>query len=422
MIKRLEFKKIITSPIVLGLFLLFLMYNLFLIYDKTPMKEDMNLLQPIIKENGTLMDADGRSGLQSSYEKELATWNKLAQTKTGDTYEAATDFYKPEHFHSLMEAKTYTDKELQAISTLALKETYFHTIDGIESQYNQLNMIKSAEEQIRVFGLGEGVAETVRTQYTQLDTRVKELITNKEHLHLFFHGKIYATHSFLFKTLFQSIIFQAMILIVLFTAFLVNYEFEQKTSLVAYSTKRGRHLVWDKLVVALLSSLVATFTLLGTTLLVYFLVFDYSGLWNVPISTGFLIELNEIPFISWWNFTFLEYLLLSCALLMICQVIFALLTFCLSMWIRNSYIVFTIFGVIFGAGVLLPGYIPKDNLLILYTHFSPFVLVMNVKKWWMESGAFTSFKHYEVITVSAWLIALLLIAWFSISRFTRENL
>jgi hypothetical protein len=217
-------------------------------------------------------------------------------------------------------------------------------------------------------------------------------------------------------------IVQAMILIVLFTGFLVNYEFEQKTSLVAYSTKRGRKLVWDKLVVSLFTSILATLLILGVTLLVYFVVFDYSGLWNVPISTGFLIEPNEIPFISWWNLSFREYLLLSCALLIVIQILFSLITFCLAMWIRNSYIVFTMFGVILGAGMLLPGYMPKDGTMLFYTTFTPFTLILGVKKWWMESGAFTTFKYYEVITVSAWSVALLLAAWFCISRFTRENL
>ncbi|MFG6496144.1 ABC transporter permease subunit [Fictibacillus sp. UD] len=422
MIKRLEFKKIITSPIIIGLFVLFTLFNFYLIYEQSPMREDMSLLQPIVKEHGTLMDTEGRSGLQSSYEKDLEDWNKLAKSKTGDTYAKATDFYKPEHFYALMDSKTYSDKELGTINALALKETYVTSIEEIEVQYKNLDVMDNAEEGIRMYGLSGAAAEKVRAQYASLKPRVEELIQNKEHLHLFFHGKIFATHSFLFKTLFGFVIFQAMILVVLFTGFIVNYEFEQKTSLLAYSTKRGRKLVWDKLIVALFSSTVATLLLLCTTLFVYFSVFDYRGLWNVPISTGFMIELNNIPFISWWNLTFLEYLLLSCTLVLICQVIFALITFCLSMWIRNSYMVFTVFGVIFGAVLLLPSRIPKDSVMLLYSHYSPFMLVMNVKKWWMESGVFTTFKYYEVMTVSLWSIALMLLAWFCIRRFTRENL
>jgi len=422
MIKRLEFKKIISSPIILGLFVLFLLFNCFLIYQQSSIRNDMKSLQPILQETGTLMDKEGREKLKTSYEEDLNSWNQLSQSKTGDTYQNAADFYKPEIYYSLIESNIYSEKELQDINNLAIKETYQNSIKDIETKYSTLNVMENAEEGIRLFGLEGAAAEKVREQYTVLKPRVEELIQNKEHLHLFFHGKMFGTHSFLFKTLFGFVIFQAMILIVLFTTFIVNYEFEQKTFLVAYSTKRGRKVVWDKLFVSLFTSILMTVVLLAATLLGYFIVFDYSGLWTVPISTGFLIEMNEIPFISWWNFTFLEYLLLTCVLVVVCQIIFVLLTFCTSMWIRNSYIVFVIFGVFFSAGLLLPSIIPKNSTMLLYTHFSPFTLAMNVKKWWMESGVFKAFKYYEIITVSGWLVALLLTAWFFINRFSRENL
>ncbi|ANC78893.1 hypothetical protein ABE65_019645 [Fictibacillus phosphorivorans] len=422
MIKRLEFKKIISSPIILGLFVLFLLFNCFLIYEQSSIRNDMKSLQPIVKESGTLMDEEGRKKLQTSYEQDLHTWNELSQRKTGDTYQTAAAFYKPELYYSLIESKIYSEKELQNINKLAIKETYLNSIQDIETKYSTFNVMDNAEEGIRLFGLKGAAAEKVREQYTVLKPRVEELIQNKEHLHLFFHGKMFGTHSFLFKTLFGFTLFQAMILIVLFTAFIVNYEFEHKTALVSYATKRGRRLMWDKLLVSIFTSTLVTVALLAITLSVYFIVFDYSSLWNVPISTGFLIELNNIPFISWWDVTFIQYLFMSCGLVVICQILFVLITFCLSMLIRNSYIVFTFFGVIFLAGLYIPSLMPKESTMLLYTHFSPFILVMNVKKWWMESGVFTTFKYYEIITVTGWLVALLLTAWLFIKRFTRENI
>jgi hypothetical protein len=382
----------------------------------------MKSLQPIVKETGTLMDEEGRKKLQTSYEQDLHTWNELSQRKTGDTYQTAVDFYKPELYYSLIESNIYSEKELQNINKLAIKETYLNSIQEIETKYSTLNVMENAEEGIRLFGLEGAAAEKVRAQYKALKPRVEELIQNREHLHLFFHGKMFGTHSFLFKTLFGFMLFQAMILIVLFTAFIVNYEFEHKTYLVAYATKRGRRLMWDKLLVSIFTSTLLTVTLLAMTLSVYFIVFDYSGLWNVPISTGFLIELNNIPLIGWWNVTFIQYLLMSCSLVVICQILFVLITFCLSMMIRNSYIVFTLFGVVFLAGLYIPSLIPKNSTMLLYTHFSPFILVMSVKKWWMESGVFTTFKYYEIITVTGWLLALLLTAWLFIKRFARENI
>ncbi|WP_171005576.1 ABC transporter permease subunit [Bacillus sp. E(2018)] len=422
MIKRLEFKKIISSPIILGLFVLFLLFNCFLIYQQSTLRSDMKSLQPIVQETGTLMDKEGREKLQTSHEEDLNSWNQLSQSKTGDTYQNAADFYKSELYNSLIESNIYSEKELQDINNLAIKETYQNSIKDIETKYSTLNVMENAEEGIRLFGLKGAAAKTVREQHKALKPRVDELIQNKEHLHLFFHGKMFGTHSFLFKTLFGFMLFQGMILIVLFTAFIVNYEFEHKTALVTYATKRGRRLMWDKLLVSIFASTLVTVALLAITLSVYFIMFDYSGLWNVPISTGFLIELNNIPFISWWDVTFIQYLLMSCGLVVNCQILFVLITFCLSMLIRNSYIVFTLFGVLFMAGLYIPSLMPKDSTMLLYTHFSPFILVMNVKKWWMENGVFTTFKYYEIITVTGWLVASLLTAWLFIKRFARENI
>lgn len=421
MIKRLEFKKLITSPIILMLFLLFSGFNLFYILQQAPMREEMNLLQPIVAEHGTLMDRAGRVQLQASYEQELDDWNALAKRKTGDIYETANEFFLPENYYPVIESNTYTEKELEEIYQLAIKESYLFKVNEMEAFYNNLDVMKSAEEQIVLFELSGSAAETVRRQYESLKPRLQELIENKEHLHLFFQGERYATHSLLFKTLFGFIIFQVMILTVLFTAFLVNYEFEQKTSLITYSTKRGRKLVRDKFFVALFSTIFSTIILLGTTLCFYFLVFNYSGLWNVPISTGLLIEF-KLPFISWWNLSFGEYLLLSSMLVVVCQVLFCLFTFCLSLWIRNSYIVFIVFGIILGAAILLPGYMPRDGMLLFYTQFTPFALILGSKKWWMESGAFTTFQYYEIITSVTWLAILVLVALLSVERFTRQNL
>ncbi|MDE3838832.1 hypothetical protein C0966_05485 [Bacillus methanolicus] len=422
MIKRLELKKIITSPIVITLLILFTAFNIFIIYQHAPMREDMSRINRIIDDNGTLMDEKGRKNLKNSYEKELASWNRLAEKKTGKTYESASEFFEPENYYPAIESGVFTEAELERIVDLMVKESYLLTAEDIVKQYENMDLLEAAEAQIKMYGLSGEAAETVREQYKSLEPRLEEIKKNKEHLHLFFLGKMFETHSFLFKTLFRYIIFQAMLLVVLFTAFLVNYEYDQHTYLLTYSTKRGRKLMWDKLAASLFASVMVTAFLLFGTFVVYFLVFDYSRLWKVPISTGFLIEPNNAPFISWWNFTFIEYFLLGCLLLLICQILFTLITFVLSMWIRNSYVVFIIFGVLLGAGILLPGKMPLDSNTIFYAHFTPFVLMLGSKKWWMESGAFTTFQYYELITLGIWLPLFMLTTFLCIKRFYHQNL
>jgi hypothetical protein len=410
MILRLEMKKILTSPIVIGLMLFFIAFNFYIIYSNAPAKEDVQQLNKVIDQYGTLMDEEARGELRASYENELSSWNKRNDREFKNT----SEFFK--------DSATFPEKEVRKIVELSVKESLLFTAEGLEEQYRSFDLMKSANVQIDLYGFSGNAAETIREQYKALEPRLEEIKSNQDHLHLHLPGTVFRTHSLVFKTLFGLMIFQAMILAVLFTAFLTHYEQDQGSHLVAYSTKRGRKLMWDKLCSALIASVVITGFLMAGTMGTYFLTVDYSRLWSVPISTGFLIEPDGNPLISWWHLTFIEYLLLGLAFILILQLLFTLITFVLSIWVRNSYFVFIIFAVAFGLGLLLPGKMPMNSNLSLYTVFNPSSLVLGSKKWWMESGAFTPFKYFEVITVSLWLSVFILAVWFSMKKFHQRNL
>jgi len=410
MILRLELKKILTSPIVLGLLLFFISFNLFFIYSNAPAKEDVQQLNKVIDQYGTLMDQKGRSKLRASYENELFSWNE----RNGREFKNASEFF--------MNSATFPEKEDRKIVELSVKEYILFTAEGLEEQYKDFDLMKSANTQIKLYGFSGNAAETIREQYKALEPRLEEIKSNREHLYLHLTGTIFRTHSLVFKTLFGLMIFQAMILVVLFTAFLAHYEQDQGSYLVAYSTKRGRRLMWDKLWSSLIASVVITVFLMVGTMGAYFLAVDYSRLWNVPISTGFLIEPDGSPLISWWQLSFIQYLFLGLAFILILQLLFTLITFVLSIWVRNSYFVFIIFAIAFGLGLLLPGKMPMDSNLSLYTVFNPSSIVLGSKKWWMESGPFTTFKYFETITVSVWMTLFILAVWFSMKKFHHRNL
>jgi len=169
------------------------------------------------------------------------------------------------------------------------------------------------------------------------------------------------------------------------------------------------------------TGMVTAFLLLAT-FGTYFLTVDYSRLWHLPISTGFMIEPDGNPFISWWDLSFIQYFWLGILLIFVLQVLFTLITFVLSLWMKNSYVVFIVFAILFGLGLLVPGEMPKDSVLSLYTTFNPSSLVLGSKKWWMESGAFTTFKYYEMITAGVWMAGFILAGWFSMKKFHTRNL
>ncbi|WP_110111861.1 hypothetical protein [Bacillus sp. CGMCC 1.16541] len=422
MITWLELKKIARSPIVWVLLLLFTAFNSYQIYLHAPMKDSMHLLNAIIDEHGVVMDEQGRANLKADYLEELQAWNELSKEKHGQTYESMEAFFKPENYYSIMEKKVYTENELVQASELAVKESYVFEAEDIVQRYNDLNLEELATMYIRLYGLSGEAAEFVKKQYHSFQPRLDELKQNDEHLSLFFNGKAYETHNLLFQTLFLSVMIEAVLLIALVTAFIVNYEFDQRTSLVTYSTKRGRKVVKDKLRAAIIASMTMVAFLLSSTLITYFLVFDYSRLWHVPISSGFLTESNNMALMSWWKLSFLQYVVLSCLFVFVCQFLVTFMTFVLSMWIRNSYVVFFLFLIVVGLFILLPGELPRDSQWIIYAHYTPFTLMLGAKKWWMESGAFTTFRYYELVTVSLWLVLLVTTSLVCIKRFYQQNL
>lgn len=68
------------------------------------------------------------------------------------------------------------------------------------------------------------------------------------------------------------------------------------------------------------SILVATIILI-TGLGLYFIVFDYSGLWSVPISSYYNRDYN-FPYLSWWNMSFVQYLFFSVGLVYLITLLF----------------------------------------------------------------------------------------------------
>lgn len=418
MIFKMELKKIVTSPIVLALLLIFTAFNLFLIYADAPKSKDVAKLNEIIDEHGALMDKDARDRLTDSYERDLKDWNE----RNGKDFASPSEFFKPENYYPAIESGEIPEKEVEEIGDLNIKRSLVTTAEGIEEKYQSLDLLASAEGQIKLFGFEGEAAETVRRQYEKLVPRLEEIQANQEHVQLFLPGTVFRSHSLVFKTLFSFVIIQAMLLVVLFTAYVTNYEYDQGSYLVAFSTKRGRSLMWDKLLAALTASAMATMFLVLATFGSYFLAVDYSRLWHIPISTGFLIEPDGNPFISWWDFSFIEYFLLGILLIFLLQMLFTLITFVLSLWIKNSYVVFIVFAILFGLGLLVPGEVPKNSILSLYSAFNPSSLVLGSRKWWMESGAFTSFQYYETITISSWLALFIFASWFSMKKFHTRNL
>jgi hypothetical protein len=413
---RFELKKAFQSPVVSILIVLFLFFNFWLIYNHTGIREELKVTNQLVERFGYKIDAEMSAKLQTYYLSKLQKMNELASEKFGKTYKRAGDFFSEYERGN----KELSEEELHVITETAIVEGYYELIQEIDKTYRQLDLSQNAKADIHRYGLNGKTAEVTREYYKILNDRLDELIETGEHKNLFFIGKVYRMHSFLFKDLMRQMIFEVMILVVLITGHVTTYEFQNQTHLTVHATKRGRKLMLDKLVANLFASLCICAVIIGATLLVYFLVFDYSGLWGIPISSFFNSEFS-FPYISWWKLPFGIYLSCVLVVFIICQLFFTVITYSIAVWNKNNYLVYAAFALLFGLCVLIPGIVPKTSTAIFWTRYTPFSLIFNPHLWFIGWNVFTP-KNYEWTTAVIWTSLLAIVTVVTFLKFNKEQI
>lgn len=420
-IKKHEFKKIISSPIFIALIIIFLIYNSFLIWNKSYVRDDMKILNEIVDNVGYEINDEMMENFKTYYEDNLEKANVVINEKASKQYKSMDEFFKSNNSEMYGGSSIYSNQDVKLFSKVASIESYYNGVEILDKKYENIDIAEFEKVDLENGGYSEKVAKIVKGNYDEFKIRFSQLKENGEQKNLFFNGIGYKMHSFLFKEIFITIIYEIMILTVLIMGFTINYEYENKTSLLVYSLKRGREIIKDKFIVGLASTVLVTTIIFAFTLGLYFIVFDYSGLWRVPISNYFAQEYS-IPYMSWWNLSIMEYLILGISTVYIIEAIFSVITFIISKVIKNTYIVFGIFVILVGGGLALPSLIPMSWDISMVAVFTPFTLIFNPSWWFMQKGASQSFKYYELIILGVWVAVTGLLALWCIKKFKRENI
>ncbi|MEZ2661027.1 hypothetical protein ACBP89_23825 [Aneurinibacillus aneurinilyticus] len=413
-----ECKKAFTSPILVVLILLFMAYNMFLIFSNSYFKEELKVVNELAETYGVKMTDESLHQFQQDLQKDFAKLNEITRKHTAQEFSSIDEFLNTLRYE---DRDLYTEKEWAFFTQYQLKEMYFNLAKSIDSEYDRMNWKRMAKSEIEMYGLSGSAAKILQNEYDKISQRFEEMKENREHKTWFFAGKPYKVHSFLFRTVFGHLIFEALILIVLATALITNYEFENRTNLVTYSTKRGRRLMKDKLAASLLMATAITAFLFVITLGTYFSVFDYSYLWESSISSALNWEYN-LPYVSWWNLSFLAFLLLSILLVYMCMILFSAITFVISIFVKNSYFTFFLFTVFFAMAYMMNGFMPQSSMLIFIAGFNLSLLVMNPHMFFMGSGGLMMFKFYEMITVGVWMMIVSVLCIFSFKKFNKQEI
>ncbi|KEI04823.1 hypothetical protein ADU90_11790 [Clostridium botulinum] len=412
-IKKSEFKKIITSPVIIFLFVIFNLFNLFMIYQNLDLRDDFKVTHDIVKRYGYKIDDKMVKNFKKYYDDEIKKMNQITQKQTGKKYKNALELANDLKGGGY----SYSEENIEFFNKVSMEEYYYESMKNVDNEYNKMNVMDIAEMEIRKYRLEGKAAETVRKEYRDFSKRFKGIVENKEYKNIFFIGK----HSLLFKTLFKSFIYEIMILSVLIMGYLINYEFDNNTHLLIYSTKRGRKLVRDKLQVAIFTNLILSTAIIGFGLLAYFIAFDYSGLWHVPISNYFNRE-QGFTSMCWYNLSFIEYMVATIFIIYMCNLLFNGIAFFISTYVKNSYIVFFIFAILLGLGILGMPWIPRNTNFVFISAFNLFMLSKICGLWFMESGPAFTFKYYEAITIVIWGVSIGILSVLSFRRFKSRDI
>lgn len=288
--------------------------------------------------------------------------------------------------------------------------------------YPSIDLAQYAQSLIGMYGLKGQTAEVVNAQFSgPLQQRVEQIIETGEGTKLAPIGKPLKPFEKLYGLLFLSVLFEAMFMAVLLTAGSVNHEFNEKTDQLIYSTKHGRKLIRNKLFASAAASGISFVAIALITAIVYFSAFDYSGVFNSPVSAAMSMEW-PLPYITWQPMTIMQYALACFCFGLILTIVLCLIAFILAVFIKNNYIVFAVFAFIFGAFVILPSLLPLDSILLFIVPLNPFQMLLSSGNWFIGTDVFTCFENYQSATLLIWIVICAVMLFIGFGKFKRENI
>lgn len=409
-----ECKKALTSPILIALLIVFSAFNIFNIVSSSDHKEELEMVNEIIDMYGREITDDSLKRFEKDIQSDLLRLTEI----TGKQFESIYDFLDGLSYE---EQELYSDKEWDFFNSLQLKEMYFGIANSIDESYAEIDVQAGALVDLNSYDISGKAAETYMRENEEFAKRFKEMVNNEEHKEWFFAGKPYFMHSLLFKTVFLHLVIESLLLIVLMTALITTYEFENWTQLLTYSTRRGRKLMKDKLAASLAVSTVISLFLFAITLGTYFSLFDYSHVWKTSISSAFNWE-NPFPYVTWWDLSVIEFLVAVLVLVFIIQLLFSGLTFALAVIVKNSYSTFFLVATLFVLGWLLPTFMPKSSNLFFVSTYTLSTLTMAVSQSFMGSSGLILFKNFEWMTISCWTIITIVFCAITYKRFRKMDI
>lgn len=180
----------------------------------------------------------------------------------------------------------------------------------------------------------------VEQKYLEVQNLVDHLADTQADMDLYAGPITPKSHGNLFGTLLQSISAELCLLAMMVTIYLFGYEKMVKTDMYFASTKVGRKLASCKVLTALTASIGLFFAVTALSLGIYFLHWDYTGVWEANVASQFNTVHDLVltkPFITVADFTVKYYLAATIGLIVVLVVIAVLFASMIGILVSNHY-------------------------------------------------------------------------------------
>lgn len=380
-------------------------FNLFLIWNDSYYKQELKAINEIIETYGANFNDD----VLQQMEQDI---NDLAQGFGGTD---AQSFFENTTIEQYEEVSL---EKQQQINHASLLYTYLQSAKALESRYATIDIPKLKQSFIEEEKMPLWLERKMTDEFDRWNTRFHEIVQTVEYKQWFFLND-YRMHSNLFRSQMKTLALEGVLLVALLTALIMNYEFEKKTQLVIYSTKKGRKLIWHKGFACLIGSIFVIMLLFGITLVTYFTVYDYSAVWQTPISSGFNWE-YILPYITWWKIPLWKYLILAIGILSSVLLMVSLLTFIISIFFKNTYFTWCTCVLLLVSMFVIPFYFTNSTVQWLM-HFNLTLLLLNPHLYFDGGATYTMTQYHELYTLILWGGITILGSLLAIRYFNRKD-
>ena len=354
-----EIKRLMRMPILWGLLVVFIGFDLFMVYTELGYRD--------IPE-----DTFGIYDLILSRSSNLDTDNQTSISQDKNEYE-----------------KIYDDYIRDCICI-----------------YDRLDMhgVKEMKENMLNFHPTGAYKTFIDRNYDKLNLRVAEIIESGDYRADFYPGDIFKVHKRIY-TLLKIIAIEAIIITCLSILYIMDIDRLCDTRSLVFSSKLGRSSIIIKFYAGLLFGTLQCAILFSTGICAFVIFTPLSKLWGIPVSSAMVMEssgLWEYPFITFVRLDIGTELLLAITSVIILNALLGLISGAVQLFTHNSYISMLLVSLGFVALLAAPLAARSQTVFKTAVLLNPAVMWQYCGRWFIEHNPALSFAWSEFWTIGIW--------------------